>query len=176
MRPIFFLVAMSFFIPSYFRASITPRYHLLIYKSKRTLTLLNGPTTVRTYGIALGSSPLGPKGREGDMWTPQGLYRIVAKNNASKFHLSLQLNYPNIADAMLAKSSGVISSSDYEQIVKANHQRFVPPQHTPLGGDIFIHGGGIGKDWTWGCVALDNRDIEVLFKLLKVGTRVEINP
>jgi len=137
--------------------------HIVIVKSARSLTLLRQGKVLKTYKVALGSNPLGAKTREGDGRTPEGEYRISAKNEHSQFHLSLRISYPNEADRQRAKKLGV----------------------SP-GGDIFIHGlprqwAWIGaahrqKDWTAGCIAVTNAEIEEIWASVPVGTPVEIKP
>ena len=118
---------------------------------------------LKTYKIALGSEPNGPKTRQGDHRTPEGVYVIDSRNAQSKFHRSLHISYPNAADREHARKLGV----------------------SP-GGDIFIHGlpngyGFIGaahraRDWTDGCVAVTDQEIEEIWKLVDNGTPVEIRP
>lgn len=137
--------------------------HILIVKSSHTMTLLREGKVLKTYKVALGSDPVGAKTREGDGKTPEGEYRIDAKNERSQFHLALRISYPNAADRERAKKLGV----------------------NP-GGDIFIHGlppewAWLGaahraKDWTAGCVAVSNAEIEEIWKMVPVGTPVEIRP
>lgn len=136
---------------------------ILIVKSARSMTLLRQGKVLKAYKVALGSDPVGAKTREGDGKTPEGEYRISQKNNHSQFHLSLRISYPNEADRQRAKKLGV----------------------NP-GGDIFIHGlppqwAWIGaahrqKNWTAGCVAVTNAEIEEIWASVPVGTPVEIKP
>jgi murein L,D-transpeptidase YafK len=136
---------------------------VLILKAKRTLLLYHGQQVLKTYRVALGGSPNGPKERQGDHKTPEGAYRIDAKNSKSQFHLALHVSYPNENDRARAKKLGV----------------------SP-GGDIMIHGlpdkfAYLGKlhtnyDWTEGCIAVSNAEIEEIWKLVPVGTPVEIRP
>jgi murein L,D-transpeptidase YafK len=136
---------------------------IVILKSKRTMYLYQGDKLLKTYKVALGGNPVGPKSRQGDHKTPEGTYRIDAKNSKSQFHLSLHVSYPNEKDRANAKKIGV----------------------SP-GGDIMIHGladkyAYIGKaqasyDWTDGCIAVSNSEIEEIWKLVAVGTPVEIRP
>jgi hypothetical protein len=141
-------------------------YSILIEKSKRELHLLKNGEVVKTYSIALGSSPIDPKEREGDRKTPEGTYWICSKNNKSNFHKSLEISYPNITDAEHGRQAHRISEREFRRIKRANMAHSEPLQHTSLGGEIYIHGGGslrsTGRDWTWGCIALDNADIDSL--------------
>ena len=129
-------------------------------KSERTLTLYAEGRPVRTYsGIQLGDAPLGPKRFQGDERTPEGRYTIDRGNPASAYHLSLHISYPNPADRAYARARG----------------------RSP-GGDIFIHGqpNGYGRrvagDWTDGCIALSDAEIEELWSLVGDGTPIEIIP
>jgi murein L,D-transpeptidase YafK len=136
---------------------------ILILKSQRKLQLLSGKDVVKEYRVALGNSPTGAKERQGDGKTPEGTYVVDFRNRNSQFHRSLHISYPNAADRARAKKLGV-----------------------DPGGDIFIHGlmngyGWIGaahrtKDWTLGCIAVTNEEIEEIWKLVPDGTPVEIRP
>lgn len=130
--------------------------HIVVHKGARTLSLYDGPKhVVKTYRVGLGSQPIGPKLLEGDGATPEGEYRVTHLNPQSRFHLSLGLGYPNAADAARGISRGTITTTEGRSIADAIDRRERPPQHTKLGGDIFIHGGGSSKDWTAGCIALE---------------------
>lgn len=154
------------------RPILNPR--IVVSKSKRRLTLYSSDRVVRTYPIGLGSSPIEDKVREGDRRTPEGDFYICIKNTRSKFFLSLGLSYPNQQHAERGLRDGLISRSQYEQIIDALKKKRQPPQYTPLGGEIFIHGNGSHSDWTWGCVALDDKDMRELFDAVPVGTPVRI--
>jgi murein L,D-transpeptidase YafK len=136
---------------------------IVVFKAKRTMLLYQGDKLLKNYRVALGSDPVGPKSRQGDHRTPEGRYRIDAKNSKSQFHLSLHISYPDEKDRANAKRLGV----------------------NP-GGDIMIHGlpdkyAYLGLmqshyDWTDGCIAVSNAEIEEIWKLVPVGTAVEIHP
>lgn len=136
---------------------------IIIEKSKRTMTLLKQGNEVRTYKVALGRNPIGPKIRKGDQKTPEGLYYVDYKVHNSVYHRALHLNYPNQDDIERARSLGV----------------------TP-GNSIMIHGMKEDKlwmgdvqylfDWTNGCIALTNREIEEVWVLVSPWTPVEIKP
>jgi murein L,D-transpeptidase YafK len=177
-----FLLLFAFFVsisPFAMRKS-DKQHRILVKKAERKLYLYridNGrERLLRAYKIALGSSPTGTKRRQGDGATPEGDYYITHKNSRSKFYLSLGLSYPNTNDAIAGMKKGLISKTQYEAIVNAISKKEKPPQNTRLGGDIFIHGGGTGSDWTLGCVALENEGIKELFDLLPVKTPVKIVP
>ncbi len=133
---------------------------LVIVKHRRRLYLLSGRKVVRRYSIDLGFAPKGDKKFEGDGRTPEGHYVIDRKNPNSRYHLSLGISYPNARDraeaARLGKSPG---------------------------GDIFIHGRPFlvrllkgRRDWTAGCIAVSNREIEEIYRLVDIGTPIDIYP
>lgn len=136
---------------------------IVVEKAERRLTLYRAGETLRTYRIALGFSPLGDKERQGDGRTPEGHYKIDHKNPQSRFHLSLRVSYPDASDRAGAAALGV----------------------SP-GGDIYIHGmpeswGWASSfhtmnDWTLGCIAVTNEEIEEIWSLVPVGTPIEIKP
>jgi murein L,D-transpeptidase YafK len=136
---------------------------IVIVKSTRTMTLYRGNKVLETYHVALSREPVGPKERAGHHRVPEGDYVIDAKNAHSRFHLALHISYPNAADRKRARKLGV----------------------NP-GGNIEIHGlestfawaGGLQRqiNWTDGCIAVTNSEIEEIWRLVPVGTRVEIKP
>jgi murein L,D-transpeptidase YafK len=157
------------------------QFRIIIKKAERKLYLyrLEGKeeNLQKTYQISLGSNPTGTKLRQGDGATPEGDYYVTHKNPRSRFYLSLGLSYPNISDAEAGLQAGLISKREYNAISGAIRQKTKPPQNTRLGGDIFIHGGGSGiRDWTIGCIALENEEMKELFDLIPVKTPVKIVP
>ena len=131
---------------------------ILIYKGERKMYLLNGRRALETYNIALGGNPIGDKKFEGDLKTPEGLYYINRRNPNSNYHLSLGISYPNDADRAEAEALG-----------------------KKPGGDIFIHGRarknrGRGKDWTAGCIAVKDGQMEEVYSMVRVGTPIMILP
>lgn len=161
-------------------------FRILIKKKERKLYLYrqeNGrEKLLKSYQIALGNNPAGAKHKQGDGATPEGDYYITHKNARSKFYLSLGVSYPNVTDADQGLKEGLITKSQHQAIASAIQAKSKPPQNTKLGGDIFIHGGGTGKlfgtvrDWTLGCVALENDEIKELFEMIPVKTPVRILP
>ena len=149
---------------------------IVVHKSARILELYSRDELVRTYKAALGFNPVPDKQREGDGATPEGDFYIFVKNNRSAYYLSLGISYPNAEDAERGLRDGLINRAQYRSITDAIRKKIAPPQYTPLGGLIYIHGHGAGSDWTWGCVALENEDIRELFAAVKVGTPVRIVP
>lgn len=125
-------------------------------KSERRMQLLRGGKVIRTYRILLGDAPVGHKRQQGDERTPEGRYRITFRNDKSRFHLSLRISYPNEADRAQALARGV-----------------------DPGGDIMIHGAtppGYRSDWTDGCIALTDREIEEVWRLVPLDTPISIDP
>lgn len=133
--------------------------HLVIDKSERTLAAFsNGRLLARFTGIKLGASPNGHKSFEGDERTPEGDYRIDRRNGQSRFHLSLRISYPDRVDRGAARAIG-----------------------RQPGGDIFIHGQPgqspfvrLPWDWTDGCIAVSNAEMDRLWSMVPTGTRVTI--
>ncbi|MDK9717512.1 MAG: L,D-transpeptidase family protein [Trichlorobacter sp.] len=136
---------------------------IVVEKSNHQLHLQSRGRTFRSYRIALGPHPQGHKQREGDGRTPEGIYRIDYRNPHSAYHRSLHISYPSATDRQQAAAIGV-----------------------KPGSDIMIHGLGsqfasIGKlhittDWTLGCIAVTNDEIEEIWKLVPNGTIIEIKP
>jgi len=149
---------------------------LEVYKAKRELLLFDGDRLIKTYPIALGSNPIPPKERQGDRATPEGTYFICEKNPQSQYHLSLAISYPGPQDAVRGLKAGLITKAEEQAIVKANADHRIPPWNTKLGGEVFVHGNGSKPDWTWGCVALDDADIEELYACVRVGTPIILHP
>jgi murein L,D-transpeptidase YafK len=147
---------------------------IVIKKAKKKLFLYSEEKLLRTYPVKLGFNPVGDKIRQGDKRTPEGSYYICMKNPRSKYYLSLGLSYPSIEDAERGLEQKLISKNDHDRIIERISKKSIPPWDTPLGGEIFIHGGGESWDWTYGCVALRNKDIEELFKVVALGTQVII--
>ena len=151
---------------------VNPR--IVVTKSKRQLQLYSAERVIKTYRVGLGLSPVEDKVRAGDRRTPEGDFYICMKNPHSQFYLSLELSYPNQKHAERGLRDGLITRAQYNQIVSALTRKRVPPQNTRLGGELFIHGNGSRSDWTWGCVALDDKDNRELFDAVPVGTPVTI--
>jgi len=149
---------------------------VVIEKQSRRLLLYDGPRQVRSYRIALGTNPVGDKQREGDGRTPEGAFYVTHKNPHSKYTLSLGLSYPNKKHAARGLQGGLITKEQHDAIVGAIDEKQIPPWKTPLGGEIFIHGAGSARDWTLGCIALDDDDVRELFEAVPPGTSVIIEP
>lgn len=159
-------------------------FRVEIDKSAQRLQVLREHEVVREYRIAYGRGGSGPKLRLGDNKTPEGEYRIIDINTKSRFELFFLLDYPNPADVERAFDNGVIQRRHYHGFRNSWEQNQAPPQHTPLGGWIGIHGLGFTsllrqithKHWNWteGCIALTNREVHDLRRYIKIGTSVTI--
>jgi len=145
-----------------------------ISKGKRRLFLYSEGALVRMYKVALGFNPGPDKKRQGDGCTPEGEFYICQKNDQSEYYLSLGISYPNAEDASRGLREGIITQGQYEEIMLALRFYEAPPWNTPLGGAIAIHGCGSKGDWTLGCIALDNDNIEELYTIVPSGTPVLI--
>jgi len=136
---------------------------IVVEKSARRLSIFRHGQKLKSYRIALGRNPLGAKEQEGDLKTPEGIYQIDSRNPQSSFHLGLHISYPSSEDTARAVANGV-----------------------PAGSDIMIHGlpngkGWIGAfhrrtNWTAGCIALTDEEIEEVWRAAPDGTLVEIRP
>ena len=159
-------------------------YELVIKRSEKRLIIQKDGVTLRSFHVALGSGGRKAKLEAGDRRTPLGKYHIVKVRDSDRFHLFMQLDYPSVRDAMNGLKAERISKNQYRQILDAHIYGKVPPQNTPLGGAIGIHGIGIETedkleihqiaDWTQGCIALRNQEIDQLTQYVQVGTPVII--
>jgi murein L,D-transpeptidase YafK len=136
---------------------------VVVMKKERTLTLMSGDRVLKTYRITLGRNPMGPKQQEGDHKTPEGTYLLDRRNPKSKFYRSMHISYPNEDDRARARKLGVSA-----------------------GGDVMVHGlpngfGWLGAahrvhDWTDGCVAVTDQEMDEIWKAVPDGTPIEIKP
>ncbi len=136
---------------------------IIVEKRARRMSLMRNDTILKTYEVSLGSDPVGHKQQEGDGRTPEGVYAIDFKNPRSRFHLALRISYPDTKDRDSARRRGVSA-----------------------GSDIMIHGlpNGIGwlrslhlqRDWTDGCIAVTNAEVEEIWSVVDTGTTVQIKP
>jgi murein L,D-transpeptidase YafK len=136
---------------------------VIVYKHERMLVLLSKGKEMKSYRIALGGEPIGPKMQQGDHRTPEGFYALDSRNAGSHYYKAFHISYPNSKDRAIAKKLGL----------------------SP-GGDIMLHGlpkeyAWVGKshtlhDWTDGCIAVTNEEMDELWKLIRVGTPIEIKP
>jgi len=151
---------------------VQPEIH--VYKATHRLELWASGKKIKSYEIALGSSGMGAKRRNGDHLTPEGRFYICSRNARSQFHLFLGLSYPDEAAAERGFASGLISKDERAAILAANKRHVCPAWNTRLGGTVGVHGGGVGLDWTWGCIALRDAEIDELWVACPNGTAVLI--
>lgn len=136
---------------------------VVVVKSQRTLTLMSGQRALKTYRIALGGDPVGHKTQQGDHKTPEGSYVLDRRNPKSRFHRAIHISYPNAEDRARAARLGV-----------------------EPGGDIMVHGlpNGFGwlagvhtvRDWTDGCIAVTDQEMDEIWRAVADGTPIEIQP
>jgi murein L,D-transpeptidase YafK len=144
---------------------------IVVTKHARRLELYSRGLMVQSFPIVLGANPNGTKRYEGDMRTPEGLYRVAAKRSHERWRYFIALNYPTESDR-----------SAYEADVVAGTIPRIGGRLPGLGGNLGIHGNdhprdqAAGKDWTKGCVAMNNEDIAVLYRVVEVGTPVVVLP
>ena len=160
------------------------KIELVIDRSEHKLIVKKDGSTLRTFKVALGSGGRKAKLQQGDHKTPKGSYQISKIRDSSRFHMFLQINYPNMKDAGRALKNHVITRKQYQDILDAHSYGRLPPQNTALGGSIGIHGIGHETkdkieihqiaDWTQGCIALRNDEVEELSRFIHVGTTVSI--
>jgi murein L,D-transpeptidase YafK len=149
---------------------------VVIRKRARELTLYDGAQPLRRFRVVLGANVSGDKEREGDKRTPEGTFYICTRNDGSRFHKFMGLSYPAPSDALRGLKASMITRSEHDAILKAHELKSCPPWKTALGGEVGIHGGGIDRDWTLGCIALTNDAIDELWSALKMGDPVLIEP
>ena len=179
LRPVLVLVisaAVLLSISTFMAQQQPAEPRIVVHKGARTLKLYDGSKLVKTYKMALGFSPVGDKEVEGDGRTPEGDFYIFVKNDKSRFTLSLGVSYPSTDDAKRGIKANLITPAEELEIITAIGNKAMPPQKTRLGGEIYIHGGGAEKDWTDGCIALDDEDVTELFSIARIGMPVTILP
>jgi murein L,D-transpeptidase YafK len=146
--------------------------------TRHEMWLQDGTEILRRFTIALGKEPTTGKLVRGDGRTPQGTYYICQKRPNSRFHRFLGISYPNVNDAERAFNEHLISADEWADILFANLRQLTPPWSTALGGYVGIHGCGgrtpIPFDWTKGCIAVSDPDIEYLYDRVPLGTPVVI--
>jgi murein L,D-transpeptidase YafK len=136
---------------------------VVVLKKERTLQLLSQGSVIKTYKVALGGDPVGPKERQGDHKTPEGLYILDSRNPHSQFYKSIHISYPGVRERAAAREKGV----------------------SP-GGNVFVHGLPKGyrwvgaahraKDWTDGCIAVTDQEMDEIWVAVRDGTPIEIRP
>ena len=149
-----------------------------VWKSRHALELRDGSLTVRRFEVALGIVPKAPKRMRGDLRTPVGRYYVTEKRPSRRFHRFLGISYPNITDAERGYRDRLIDAQQWGDIFFANLRGEMPTSRTPLGGLVGIHGWGsrprLKVDWTEGCIAVGDDEIDFLYDRVPVGTPVLI--
>jgi murein L,D-transpeptidase YafK len=165
----FFAVAFFMVVHSYAARHTTPQPsqikadRIVILKSERTLTLMHDGKPFKTYKVALGGQPIGPKTQQGDHKTPEGTYTIDSRNLHSQYYKGLHVSYPSAQDAAQARKRGVSPGGAIMIHGLPNGMRWVGSAH-------------LAHDWTDGCIAVTDEEIDEIWKLVPNGTPVEIKP
>ena len=165
---------------------------IVVEKELRQLSLYSEQKLVKIDGkpaqwhVGLGDAPLGHKQAEGDERTPEGSYYISDHSESSSYHGSILIHYPNTEDAKAGLETEQITEPQYKEIIEAEESKTRPPMNTKLGGWLLIHGSGKASglpskageyDWTNGCVAMSNDDLDELRRSLgKIEGKVLILP
>lgn len=155
---------------------------LLVDTEHQELRVIQDERTIAHFeGISLGRGGVDLLHRRGDQKTPRGVYHVIRINNHSRFYRFIGLDYPTLMHARLAYLNNMIDVRTYDDIDLAARQGRLPPQDTPLGGNLGIHGVGSGDsqihsayNWTEGCIALTNTQIDKLLPFVSLGTKVVI--
>jgi len=147
----------------------------ILVEGKVLLVLDPAGKTVREWEIIAGrASAEGPKRREGDARTPRGDYYICTINESSDFTIFYGISYPGPRDGFEGLQHEVITPEEYSRILEAAGQKKRPPWNTSLGGEVGIHGGGIDRDGTRGCIAMRDEDVLALKEYVYIGMPVSI--
>ena len=146
---------------------------VVVRKAKRRVVLYAKGKQLGCWPAGLGFEPEGHKTREGDGRTPEGWYRTSDKPT-SRYYQAIAVHYPNLGDAERGLADGRIDAATERAIRTALSADRKPPQATALGGEILLHGGGSGSDWTLGCVAMNNADIDALREQLPDTMKVDV--
>ncbi len=170
-------------------ASLSGQARIVIWKSQYTLTLYKGDRPVKTYRAVFGKGFRdGDKQRAGDKRTPEGDFFICSMNHSKRFYKFMGLSYPGVRHAEYGVRAGLISQQEFDMIRKADQERQPPPWDTKLGGAVGIHGrmidsaiaprryAGAGTNWTDGCIAMENADVDEIYSVVSLGTPVTVLP
>jgi murein L,D-transpeptidase YafK len=161
------------------RAGALPGGVVEVWKGRREMQLRDGDQLVRSFKVVLGSSPHDAKQIQGDGRTPVGNYFVSEKHEQSRFRHFISLNYPNADDADRGYGARLIDANQWADIFVATLRGSPPPWSTVLGGRVGIHGFGgrpyLPIDWTQGCIAISDEEIDYLYERVRVGTPVIIH-
>ena len=160
----------------------SPERLVVIDKAAREVAVFRNGLEAARFPASFGLDPASDKYRAHDLATPEGLYFVAYRKSRTRFHRTLGITYPNLGDAQRALARGIVTEDGYMRILSALRRSRPAPCVPGLGCGIAIHGGGVfrgtgadrSRDWTEGCVALDNRDMEVLFNVCRPGDPVVI--
>ena len=136
---------------------------VFVLKKERKLELMNSGKVIKTYEVALGGDPIGAKTRQGDHKTPEGVYLLDSRNAHSKFYKSIHISYPNVQDRAAARKNGVSPGGDVFVHDLPNGYRYVGMAHRL-------------KDWTDGCIAVTDEELDEIWQAVPNGTPIEIRP
>jgi murein L,D-transpeptidase YafK len=157
--------------------------HLVARKAERRLVIECEGGFVFSVPAAFGRGDADAKRSAGDQRTPEGEYRITGPARASRFHRFIPIDYPSVADADAALAEERLSPAEHARIAEAHERGAMPPQDTTLGGELGLHGEGArwrgetqALDWTNGCIALSDRDIDFVAERIETGTPLTILP
>ncbi len=153
-----------------------PDYYVVIRKSARNVALCSEGTNLDNFNAGLGFAPTGDKEWQGDGKTPEGVFYVPRVVPNSKFYKAFLLSYPDAADAERGLSEGKITEAQYDQIVFAQASCDEPSQSTELGGYVELHGGDGGVDWTAGCIALGDTEIDDIWAVMGEGDTIVVLP
>jgi murein L,D-transpeptidase YafK len=168
-------------------SSLDGQIRLVIWKSYYTLTLYKGNTPLKTYRAVFGRGYRdGDKQMTGDKRTPEGEFYICTMNHSKRFYKFMGLSYPSMKHAEYGLRSSIITPDEYALIKKATDERQQPPWDTRLGGAVGIHGRMLDdtgfpqtpyrQNWTDGCIALNNSDVDEIYSVVSLGTPVTVLP
>ncbi len=157
--------------------------YLMIRKSEHLLVARCDTGPVIAMSVAIGRDPIGSKQARGDQRTPEGNYRVSGPARRSRFHRLIPIDFPSRRDADNALARGAISAAEHARIVARRADGRPPPQDTALGGHLGLHGEGLkwqgesaGLDWTYGCIAVRDHEIDFLAERVSIGTPIWIQP
>jgi hypothetical protein len=166
-----------------------PDANIVVYKAQRRLDIRSGGAILKSYRVALGANPAGDKTRQGDSRTPEGEFFLCTRNSTtSAFHIFLGLSYPALPDAERGLRAGLIEHSEYDAIRTRLAAGQAPLWETNLGGWVGIHGGSDAPfaqkkrrergnaDWTAGCIAVTDAEVEELYAATRLRTPVLVLP
>ena len=147
----------------------TPDDYLVVRKSARNLAVCKGGANVNNFRVGLGFNPVGDKQQQGDGRTPEGTFYVSQTNPGSKYYKAFVLSYPDKQAADKGYAAGLIGAGTRSQIYAAQNSCGAPPSGTALGGLVEVHGHGGSSDWTAGCIAID--DVQMDYLWARIGKR-----